>query len=290
MKGIYLLAIIIIFLSFPADAAKWDLSNNRIGAGVSYLDKTRGKDFEGSKFVAEGQYVMKRKAGEISESRACCTMPSRPENFYGLVDAFFQVGLEGTGLEVTRLSFTPWGIVWEPERDDPGKRLARRDIAEFAALRWIKDDPLEVDSYLEFTVGRAGRVGTIKWSRSSAFTIRVGVQASAGWVWAESADPVYSQVSNPFAGIFLAVALEHEKLGHLYTDNRFVNGFSFSSPERGHPTVREADVRFGYYKRFTSCVSLDLFIEKKSFNFEESGLPGRYTKSTAFGGQLMCHW
>ena len=217
-------------------------------------------------------------------------MPSRPENFYGILDAYLQMGLDGTGLEVARIGFTPLGITWKPGREGTGNSIARRDIAELAAIRWIKDDPLEVDSYFEFTVGRAGRVGQFKWSKSSPYKITLGVQASAGWAWGKSADPTYASSSNPFAGIFIAAALEHEKFGRLYTDNRFVNGFSFSSPERGHPTVREAKVRFGYYKQFKRCLSLDLFVEKRSFNFEEGGLPGRYTKSASVGGQLMCHW
>lgn len=285
-----LFVVAVTMLPLAAVGAKWDLRDNQLGGGLVSFDKTRDPDFEGAKIIAEGQYVLKRKAGEVSETRACCSIPSRPENFYGVMDAFLQVGLEGTGLEVAELGFTPWGIVWEPGREAEGKNVARRDIAELAALRWVKNDPLEVDSYLEFTIARAGRVGTVQWSESSPFMIRIGVQASAGWAWAESADPVYSTVSNPFAGIFIALALEHQKLGKLYTDNRFVNGFSFSSPERGHPTVREATVRFGYYKQFRSCLSLDLFVEKRSFNFEEGGLDGRYTKSGALGGQVMCHW
>lgn len=282
--------MVMIMAPLQAMAAKWDLADNRVGGALIYLEKTRDDKFEGTKLVAEGQYVLKRKAGEVSEARACCSMPSRPENFYGLIDAQLQVGLDGTGLEVARLGFTPWGIVWEPAKESTGKRRARRDIAELGALRWVKDDPLEVDSYLEFTIGRAGRIGTLKWSNSSPFTLRLGVQVSGGWAWAESADPVYSKVSNPFAGIFIAFALEHERFGKLYTDNRFVNGFSFSSPERGHPTVREAAVRFGYRKWFANCLSMDLFIEKRSFNFEEGGLSGRYTKSGAAGGQVNCHW
>ena len=89
----------VFLLSTPAGAAKWDLADNRVGGALINLEKTRDDKFEGAKLVAEGQYVLKRKPGQVSEERACCTMPSRPENFYGLLDALFQVGLEGTGLE-----------------------------------------------------------------------------------------------------------------------------------------------------------------------------------------------
>ena len=291
MKQSVFVIISLFLCPLPVLAAKWDLSDNRIGGALIEFEKTRNDKYEGTKLVAEGQYVIREQAKPVSEQRACCTMPSRPTNYYGLIDGLFQVGFDGTGLEVARIGFTPWGIMWEPGREQPdGKRLARRDVAEIGAIRWVRDDPLEVDSYLDVTFGRAGRISTIKWSQSSPFTIRLVVQASAGWAWAESSDPIYSRVSNPTAGIFIAAALEHDRWGKLYADTRFVNGFSFSSPERGHPTVREADVRFGYRKRFASCLSMDLFLQKRSFNFEESGLPGRYTKSGALGGQVNCHW
>jgi len=290
MNRFLLLLIGSLWLSCSVAGAHWDLGDNYVGAALAETDKAVDEKYNGTKIILNGQYALKRVAGETSERRSCCSLPSRPEYFYGLLDGNFQFGLDGTGLEFTRLGFTPWAVMLKPGQQSTGKIRAKRDILEVGAVQFVSDDPLAVDSYLEVSIGHAGRVGTLKWSANSPFTVKLGVQVSAGWAWAESADPAYSKVSNPFAGIYGDLSIEHERWGGIYADVRFVNGFSFSSPARGHPTVREARTRFGYFKPLPRCLSLDLFLEKRSFNFEESGLPGRYTKSGALGADLSCHF
>jgi hypothetical protein len=277
-------------LTSPTNAAKWDLSDDSIGLSIARAEKTRDRNFEGTKLIADGSYIIRSEAGDATGNRKCCTLPSLPEYHYGLFDGTLQLGFDDTDLEFVRVGFTPWAITWEPDNVSPRKLRAKRDILELGAITWSVDDPLEVDSYLEVAIGRAGRLGELKWSESSPFTVLLGVQASIGYAWGESSDSLYSSVSNPFAGIHYLIALEHDRFGKLYADNRFVNGFSFSSPERGHPTVREANVRFGYEKRFSNCLKLDLWVGKRSFNFEESGLPGRYTKAGTFAARLACRF
>ncbi|MGI9343607.1 MAG: hypothetical protein ACR2QV_12220 [Gammaproteobacteria bacterium] len=290
MKATISMLLAAVFAASPAIAAKWDLRDESIGLALADAEKTRDRDFEGTKLIADGRYVIRSEASEATGNRKCCTLPSRPDYFYGLLDGILQWGFDDTDLEFVRVGVTPWAVTWEPETTSPRKLRAKRDILELGAITWSVDDPLEVDSYLEIAIGRAGRLGELKWSESSPFTVLLGVQASIGFSWAESSDPQYSRVSNPFAGIHYLIALEHDRFGRLYADNRFVNGFSFSSPERGHPTVREANVRLGYEKRLSGCLALDLWLGKRSFNFEESGLPGRYTKAGTFAARVACRF
>jgi hypothetical protein len=97
-------------------------------------------------------------------------------------------------------------------------------------------------------------------------------------------------VSNPFVGINFNLAWEHDRFGSVYLESRFINGFSFSNPSRGHPTVREARVAFGYLKQLTENFWLDIFGEKKSFYFDEGGLPGLYTMSRSVAADLAYRW
>jgi hypothetical protein len=273
----------------PALAQNWHLGDNSVGVAIGDQVKTEDESFEGTKLILVGQYALKKASVESSDKKDCCPQASRREVFHGLVDAHLRIGLDDTGLEYTRLGFTPWATVSEPEHDSPKRLRTVREQLELAAIRLTVDDSLEVDHYLELALARAGRIGVYKWSGDSPFTMRGGALASVGWSWAESTDPLYSSVSNPFAGIFLTLSIEHEKLGGVYTTDRFVNGFSFSNPSRGHPTAREAQVRFGYLTNLSRCLTLDIFAEKRSFYFNEGGLPNRYTKSGTFGVQVTCH-
>lgn len=54
--------------------------------------------------------------------------------------------------------------------------------------------------------------------------------------------------------------------------------------------VREARVAFGYLKRLTDSLQLDIYGEKKSFYFDEGGLPGLYRMSRAVAADLSFHW
>lgn len=273
-----------------ASAETWDFRDQYLGVNIAHEEKMDNDSYEGTKIMLEGQYAIENVPEEISEKRKCCQMPSRPEHFYGLMDAHLRWGVEDTGLEYIRLGFTPWATLWEPDDDTSKKLRATRDQLELAAIRYIRDDPLEVDSYLELSALRAGRMGAYNWSQNSPFTITAGMQASTGWAWAKSDDPAYATVSNPFAGIYYDLAIEHNRWGRIYTSGRFVNGFSFSNPTRGHPTAREAKARFGFSSAFSNCLTLDIFIEKRSFYFDEGDLPALYTMSGTAGAELACHW
>ncbi len=82
------------------------------------------------------------------------------------------------------------------------------------------------------------------------------------------------------------LAWEHQRRGSIYVLARFVNGFSFSNPSRGHPTAREALVRIGYRKEFRNNLLLDVYGAKKSFYFDEGDLPGLYTYSRTITAEL----
>jgi hypothetical protein len=93
-------------------------------------------------------------------------------------------------------------------------------------------------------------------------------------------------VSNPFAGLYFDLTWEHQRWGSIYVLGRFVNGFSFSNPSRGHPTVREGGVRSGYRKEFRNNLLLDVYSAKRSFYFDEEDLPGLYTWTRTYAAEL----
>jgi len=285
------LLIISAFMSgSPVFAESWDFSEKSLGVMIGDEDKTKDPIFEGTKIVLKGRYAIKSEITEIPEERKCCTKASHREDFYGLIDAQLWFASDGADLENIRLDFTPWATQLEPEYSSPQKLRTERDLLELGAIRYITDDALEVDSYLEVSYLRAGRLGAYRWSENSPFTIKMGMQASTGWAWAKSKDPAYSKVSNPFAGIFVILAIEHDKWGKIYMTQRAVNGFSFSSPARGHPSVREARARIGYFKQLNRHLSLDVVGEKRSFYFVEGGLPSLYTKSRTIAAEFTYLW
>ena len=280
-----------LFLSTsPVFAESWDFSEKSLGVMIGDEDKTRDPKFEGSKIILKGRYAIKSEITEIPEERKCCTKASHREDFYGLIDAQLWFATDGADLENIRLDFTPFATQLEPEYSSPQKLRTVRDLLELGAIRYITDDALEVESYLELSYLRAGRLGSYNWSENSPFTIKMGMQASTGWAWAESKNPAYSEVSNPFAGIFVFLAIEHDKWGKIYMTQRTVNGFSYSSPARGHPSVREARARFGYFKQLNRHLTLDVLIEKRSFYFVEGGLPSLYTKSGTAAAEFTYLW
>lgn len=284
--------IIAALLFIPAvNAELWDIHEKSLGAAIAYEDKAPDPKYKGTKLFLDGRYFFKNKPGEFSEKRKCCALPSQPEYFYGLLAAQLRFGLEeSTGLEYVMLDFTPWASLYEPAVESSKDLRATADLVRLGAVRFISDDPLEVDSYLELSLFRAGRSGVYQWSRESPQAITGAVQLWTGWSWAETKVAGYSDVSNPFVGINFNLAWEHDRFGSVYMENRFINGFSFSNPSRGHPTVREARVAFGYLKQLTDSLALDILFEKKSFYFDEGGLPGLYTMSRSVAADLSYHW
>ena len=289
LSGLFITVALLI--TSTANAELWDIHEKSLGAAIAYEDKTTDPKFEGAKLFIDGRYFFNSKQGETSERRKCCAMPSRPEYFYGLLDAQLRFGLEeGTGLEYVMLDFAPWATLYEPTIESPNDLRATGDVVKLSAVRFISDDPLEVDNYLELSLFRAGRTGIYQWNRESPAAITGGVLLLTGWSWAETKVAGYSDVSNPFVGIAFNLAWEHDRWGSIYTNNRFVNGFSFSNPSRGHPMVREAWITFGYLKQLTDNLWLDIVGEKKSFYFDEGGLPGLYTMSRSVAADFTYRW
>ena len=285
------LVISTLVLVSHANANIWNVRERSVGAALAYQDKTSDDaKFEGTKLFIDGRYFFNSKVGEVSERRKCCALPSKPEYFYGLLDTQLRFGAEGTGLEYIMLDFTPFATLYKPSIESPKDLRATSDLVELGAVRFISDDPLEVDYYLELSLFRAGRSGIYQWNMESPAAITGAVHLWTGWAWAETKVAGYSEVSNPFVGIAFNLAWEHDRWGSLYTNNRFVNGFSFSNPSRGHPMVREARVTFGYLKQVTENLWLDIYGEKKSFYFDEGGLPGLYRMSRTVAADLSYHW
>ena len=283
----------VLLMSFAsaANAELWDIREKSFGAALAYEGKTSNDaEFEGTKLFVDGRYFFGSRAGEVSEKRKCCALPSKPEYFYGLLEGQLRFGFEGTGLEYVMLDFTPWAALYEPTVESSRVLRATSDVVNLGSVRFISDDPLEVDYYLELSLFRAGRNGIYQWNRESPHAITGGVMLLTGWSWAETAVQGYSEVSNPFVGIAFSLAWEHDRWGSIYASNRFVNGFSFSNPSRGHPMVREAQVTFGYLRDLTDNLVLDILFEKKSFYFDEGGLPGLYRMSRSVAVDLGYRW
>ncbi len=290
MKNCFLVVVGCIFTASSSLAAEWEFGNRSVSVAIATTDKTTLDTFDGTKFILEGEYTFKYIAGEPAENRSCCAQPSSVEHFVGNFDVHLDWDVDKSDLEYATLGFTPWATTWERERDSSRKLQTTRELLQWAAIRTGHDDPIGIESYTEIAVARGGRVWGYKRSEQSPVTVWLGVQASMGWAWADSNDPAYGKVSNPFAGLHWDVAVEHERLGKLYFDFRTSNGFSFSSPGRGHPTARSARFRFGYAKELARCLSLDFFVEKRSFNVTDAVLPQIYNKSGRVAVDFSCRF
>jgi hypothetical protein len=285
------LAIAAIFLAAsPAFGQKWELSENKLGLGVFGAEWTISEDFPGTKVVFDGQYSIMRKPGQVSEERRCCIEPNQPEHSIGLVEAHLQWGLGETGLEYAEVELTPWATQWDSDAARKKGVHTARDIVEWGVFQFGHDDPLGVESYTSISLARGGRLWDYKWSATSPFSVLFGFQASLGWNWSESIDQNYRNVSTPFVGLFVNLAIAHEKWGALYTADRTINGFTLSNPTRGGASSREARIRFGYFNQVYRCLAVDFFFEKRSFYFLESGRPDLYTSSKRYGGELSCRF
>lgn len=279
-----------LFVTSAANAELWDMRERSFGAAIAEEGKATDPKFNGTKLFIDGRYFFNSQKGKVSERRKCCALPARPEYFYGLLEGQLRFSFEGEGLEYVMLDFTPWAALYEPTVESPNDLRATADGIKLGAIRFISDDPLEVDHYVELSLFRAGRNGIYQWNKQSPQAVTGGVMLMTGWSWAETKVQGYSEVSNPFVGILFNLAWEHDRWGSVYTVNRFVNGFSFSNPSRGHPMVREARVAFGYLKQMTDNLWLDIYGEKKSFYFDEGGLPGLYRMSRAVALDLSYRW
>lgn len=271
--------------------AQWDLGENKIGVGG--LDQDWGVDeprYEGTRWILDGQYTLLRRPGDISNTNDCCTQTARKEHLAAVVSTHLQWDPDESDLEFYKIGVTGFATQWEPEQDPAKKWQVTRDQLAWGSVLYSVDDPLGIDSYIELAVARADRTWDYKWSQESSFKVTFGIQGSLGFAWAESTESDYSDVSNPYAGTSMYLALVHDKFGTLYTDDRVNAGFTLSSPSAGDATSREARIRFGYFLKFYRCMALDVFLEKRSFNFADSDEPDLYTKSKRVGGEVSCRF
>ena len=260
---------------------EWDISENSFALGLADQSWTVDKPvYEGSKFLADGHYVIGRSSRETE------TPGIGREDLKGVLDADLQWGFDESEFEVAKLTITPWATEWEHNRETQRRFRVALDQLEWGVVQAGYDDPLGLDKYTEITAVRAGRTWSYKRTDASAFSFYLGAKASVGWAWAESIDPRY-EASNPFSGIGMTLGMEHEKLGLLYTDDRIVTGYTLGSPT-GETTSREARIRFGYMKKIYKCMTIDVFLDKRSFDFQDSDLPDQYTKAKRFGAEISC--
>jgi hypothetical protein len=286
--GKHLLRILLLLLPLTAVAEQWLFDDQYILGGLGYEDKMPDPDkYKGTKLILEGRYIVSSEEQPVDAKRLCCEVPAKPSVYLGVLQGMLRMSSDNK-LEYVGLGIVPWAKMWDPGQESDKKWQARRDLLEFGISRFVSDEALELDSYAEVGLFRAGRVGEFKPSPNSNWQIDLGAQASLGWAWAESEVEEYSQVSNPFAGIYLDAAWAHKRFGSIYFVGRFVNGFSFSNPSRGSPTAREAKVRNGYTKLLGAKENyeLDVYWEKRSFYFDEGGLPGLYSWVRTYGAEL----
>ena len=205
----------------------------------------------------------------------------------GSIAAHLQWGEGESSLEYSRLSFT-W-LATQTEYEPVTKEFRRvRDTTEWAVIQGGFDDPLGIDSYAELTAFRRGWTWGYKLSDESPWLFTMAANVSVGYAWADSIDPRYQEISNPIVGTWGNLTVTHRRWGKLYLTQRVINGFTLSSPAAGGPVSREARARFGYFKQFARCLSVDVFAEKRSFNFSDPVLLDLYTKSKRTGVELGC--
>jgi hypothetical protein len=205
---------------------------------------------------------------------------------WAVANAHLQTGLGETGLEYAIVSVAPWSIQTTYERDPAKRKMqTQRDEVEIGALLFSFDDPLGIDSYTELMLARAGRIWAYKKSAASPYTFTFGLKASLGWAWAESKTPGYKDVSNAIFGGWIHLAFGHDKYGKVYTHDRVVPGFTLGRPDR-NPTTREARIRVGYFNKVYRGLTVDVFLEKRSFSFADPVLEDRYTMSKRYGVEI----
>lgn len=285
-KNILRIAWLVALSTFSASPAlavnwKWDFSENYVSAGIADADWTIDKVFPGTKLIVDMRFIPKRDLKEPGEKWLT-------EEYWATVEADMQWGKGETGLEYGVFTVTAWSRQTENIRESKRKLRAQRNQLEVLSLQMGWDDPLGVESYTELSFARAGRFWTWKTKPDSRWALIGGLKGSLGWMWAESFAPQYDKVSQPFTGIGMSLGIADDVFGALYTDNHTVLSFGFSSPARSGTTGREARVRFGYYKQFKNCIAIDVFTEKRSFNFADPVLPDLYTKSRRTGVMLNC--
>ena len=270
---------------FPA-ADPWNFDQNYVSASVADAQWTIDEVFPGTKLIVEGRYSFYRGQADPAKRDCACEPLPVPRKTIGTVSAHLQWGEGESGLEYGRLSVTSLGYTWIYETAR-GEFRPLRDTLTWGGLQAGKDDPLGIKEYYEFSLVEGSR--TWQWQPGeSAFLFTLGVQGWVGYAWAKSVDPTYSEVSNPIVGSAFKATVNRPAWGQVYVEQRVANGFTFSSPSAGGTVSREARFRAGYLNRVYRCLSLELYVEKRSFNFTDHRLDDLYTKSKRAGASLGC--
>lgn len=269
-----------------ADA--WDIDDDYGGIAVARAHWTIDEAFPGTKLILSGRYALQRRTGQ-PRARACdCGEPlPAAERLRHTFFTHLQWGKGELGLEYGILTYT-----WKASQRNyaptaEGGFGTLRDTLEWGVVTVSRDDPLGIDSYVELNVARASRTWQLSLPDSPwAFTL--GINGSAGYAWADSFDETYEDVSNMTIGSWGKGTVSYRRWGTLYIEQRVVNGWTFSSPARGGTVQREARARAGYTNRLRGCMELEVFAEKRSFNFTDPNLADLYTKSKRVGVELSC--
>jgi hypothetical protein len=265
----------------------WDVNENWIGASIARQDWTLDGLFEGTVGSIDARYSFHRSTRErIVSDCDCNPPPPAPFQTIGTVRASALWGEDG--LERGHLGIVGWSLQRNFLAPISGW-AALRDTLEVGGLVYGEDDALGLDAYTEITLARAGR--TWGWRpEGRSLLVMAGFGVSAGWAWADSVDETYNAVNNPLVGSWVTLGVARPGWGKLYIEQRALNGFQFSSPSAGGSTSREARFRFGFIKKLSGCLSLEAFIDKRSFNFSDHRLPDLYTKAKRTGLKLGCSW
>lgn len=265
----------------------WDINENYFGGALGYEDWTVNDEFPGTKLVLNGRYSLHR--SEMDREVADCPCnppPPAPFRMMGTVMATAQWGEHD--LERAYLGVSAYSLQRNFEASGGGWRPLR-DTLEFGVVTHGMDDPLGIDSSTGIILARVGR--TWGWiPRDKPYLLFAGFGVSAGYAWAESVADEYNDVSNPTLGGWVTLGIARPGWGKVYVEQRAINGFQFSSPSAGGSTSREARFRFGLIKKIRGCMTLELFIDKRSFNFSDHRLADLYSKAKRTGAELGCSW
>ncbi len=287
MRNISVIMVGVLFTTALPAADPWNINENFVGFAIADADWTINQVFPGTKLIIDGRYSIRRGPGKPSQRDCECEPPPIPDRMLGTIDAHLQWGEGETSLEYAILSATALGYQREFE-PVAAKFRPLRDTLEWGIVRGGFDDPLGIDSYAEVNLVRGGRTWGYKLSDQSPWLFTLGLKVAVGYAWADSFDPAYQDVANPTIGSWVNGTIKRERWGELYIEQGVINGFTLSSPARGGSVSREAVFRFGYFNQFHRCLTVDLFVDKRSFNFSDPDLVDLYTKSRRTGVELGC--
>lgn len=262
----------------------WDIGENYGAFAIADAHWTVDESFPGRKLLFEGNYTFRSRPGKTPQSDCACDPEVTPQRLVGTVNAHLQWGNGETALEYGVLSFSSFAWEWEHSLED-GDFDVVRDTVEWGVLRLAEDDPLGIESYVELTVARGSRIWGYH-ALGSRWSYTVGVNVSGGLAWADSSDDRYKDVSNLIAGTWIRGTVAREGWGSIYLEQRVVNGWGLSSPARSGSISREARARLAYQRSLPRGFGLELFAEKRSFNFADPDLRNLYTASKRIGVQI----